>query len=420
MKKNWLSNSLALFAFCLPWQLKLILVPGKINGGANNFLEISIYGFAIILFLFVALAIRKIIIEKKFPEKFTRFNLFLILLSLALFLSIFFANNIYLSLWHLLYFFIGLAFLFVVQILKNDINWGFVSRVFLVSCFASALLGIFQFTKQEVPEIKYLVASHQVAQHAGESVLENSTGRLLRAYGSFDHPNIFGGVMVFALLLVIEMIFRVKKKNDWLFLIFLFIIFSLALLMSFSRSAWLALIVALLVRLGFNYRKELFKILMVFALLGGVAMIFFGSNPGWLKSRVSGVERLENASIEERWTGIQIASQQIISQPFKPVALNNYSTFLANKHPNLSAWNYQPVHNVWLLLAVETGFWSSIIFFSIYLLVFLENKKKKAIAASFISALLVLSLFDHWLISLPFGLFFGFFILSLSLDETIL
>ena len=159
---------------------------------------------------------------------------------------------------------------------------------------------------------------------------------------------------------------------------------------------------------------------MVFGLSVGVAMIFFGANQGWLSSRVLVTGRLENVSVEERWTGLKIASEKIISQPLATVGLGNYSNFLINKYPGLSAWQYQPAHNLWLLLTAEAGFWSAICFALVWLLVVLGNKKRRAVAVSLVSALFVLSLFDHWLISLPFGILFCFFVLSLSSDETIL
>lgn len=420
MKKDWLTISLAFFAFVLPWQIKLILRAGEVGGGQNNFLEIALFGFGLALLLFIILAFRKAVVEKKWQTSFSKLNLVLSLFVLSLFLSVLFSADRILSLSHLLYFLIGATLLFFSQLFKKEINWRLVIKAFLVSCFLSALLGIFQFTIQQVPEIKYLVAPHQVSEYAGESVLENSTGRLLRAYGSFDHPNIFGGVMVVALILIIERIAKTTRRKEWLRSVFIFIVFLSALLISFSRAAWLAFVIALMVRLIFSHRQELVKILMVFGLSVGVAMIFFGANQSWLSSRILVTGRLENVSVEERWTGLKIASEKIISQPFIPVGLGNYSNFLINKYPGLSAWQYQPAHNLWLLLTAEAGFWSAIIFAAIWLLVVLGNKKRRAVAVSLVSALFVLSLFDHWLISLSFGILFCFFVLSLSSDETIL
>lgn len=420
MKKNWLTISLSFFAFVLPWQVKLILRKGEINGGQNNFLEIALFAFGLAVLFFVFLAFRQMVIEKKWPEKNSKPNIFLLIFVLFLFFSIFFGADYFLSLSHFFYFLIGASFLFFSQLFQKEINWRLVARAFLFSCFLSALLGIFQFAIQEVPEIKYFVAPHQVLEHAGESVLESDGQRLLRAYGGFDHPNIFGGVMAVALILIIDKLIRVKDKKEWLASVFVFIIFFWALLISFSRAAWLAFAVAFLIYLFFNFRRSLAKILLIFGLCAGVSMIFFGANSEWLSSRVSANGRLENISIDERWTGLKIASEKIISQPFRPAGLGSYANFLLNKYPDLSSWQYQPVHNVWLLLSAEVGVWSAILLLLFCLSIILNNQKKSAITISLLALLFVLSLFDHWLFSLPFGILFSFFVLSFSFRETIL
>src|SRR5574344_2023033 len=175
MKRNWLTISLAFFSFILPWQIKLILRAGEIGGGQNNFFEISLFVFGLAILLVIA--------QKKKINLFSRANIFLILFVFSLALSIFFSTDFSLSLNHFFYFFGGAALLFFAQLFKKEINWHLVTKAFLFSCLLSALLGIFQFSIQEVPEIKYLVAPHQVAEYAGESVLENNGARLLRAYG---------------------------------------------------------------------------------------------------------------------------------------------------------------------------------------------------------------------------------------------
>lgn len=417
MKRDWLSIGLAVFAFFLPWQVKFILRNGVINGGQNNFLEIAIYGYFLALVVFVFFASYQMVLKKYWLKSFSRFNLVLLLLILSLFLAIFFSPDYGLALSHFLYFFAGIALLFLSRFFKKEIRWELVLNTFLISCALSAILGIFQFSIQQVPEIKYFVAHHQVSEMAGESVLENMNGRLLRAYGSFDHPNIFGGVMAIALLLVINRIFKVKNQKEWQVLIIAFILFFLALLMSFSRAAWLAFGLALVVRLLINRRQELFKMLMIFGLSAAISLVFFSSYSGWLMARVSASGRLENISLQERWTGIKIVTEQIIHNPLQPVGIGSSIIFLEKKMPNLSAWVYQPVHNAWLLLTLETGFWSTILFLAIWVLIILKNKKKQAFAASLISALFIVSLFDHWLISLPFGILFCFFVLSISSGE---
>ncbi len=414
IKKDWLSISLAFFAFVLPWQIKLILRPGMIDGGQNNFLEIALYGSALILLVFIGFAIFETVRKNKIRPKLSLPDWLLISFLAFLLLAVFFAAERSLALDHYFYFFIGAALLFFSRRFQRQINWRLVLRVFLLSCLLSAILGIFQFTIQRVPQIKYLVAPHQVSELAGESVLENSTGRLLRAYGSFEHPNIFGGVMAIALLLTIEEIMADKREKTWRVLMLSFFVFFWALLVSFSRAAWLAFSLGMLARLIFARKAERAEILLVAFFAIGAALLFFGTHPSWLDSRIEAAGRLENASIQERVAGLKIASSQIITHPWSPVGLGNYVNFLTSKFPGQAPWVYQPAHNVWLLMAAEDGCFAMLAFLALWFFSVRSKAKKRPGAIVLFVAFLTLSLFDHWLISLPFGILFGFFVLSVA------
>jgi O-antigen ligase len=75
----------------------------------------------------------------------------------------------------------------------------------------------------------------------------------LRAYGGLDHPNILGGVLVFALLLSAFLLARKKIINSrievWgLILLFFSYFFALiALFFTFSRTAWLAYLIGMVI-----------------------------------------------------------------------------------------------------------------------------------------------------------------------------
>lgn len=423
MKKDWSSICLAVFAASLPWQAKFILRTGEIAGGKNNFLEIALYASSVFLAVFIFLTIRpafsRFVSAPKWSKIFLRILACLLIFDSAALLSTFFAVDRYLSLWHYLVFLEGAVLLLFSYSLRRELNWGLVIKAFLISMAVSAVLGVFQFTIQRVPEIKYLVAPHQVSEMAGESVVETSSGRLLRAYGSFDHPNIFGGVLVFALLLIIDRIFKAKTEQEWQILFLGFLLFFTALLMSFSRAALLAFFVALVVRGLFTYKREIFKLLMIVGVSLAIMMIFFGSHPDWLKTRIQATTRLENISINERVAGLQLAGQQIIKHPLTLLGLANYPLFFYQQVPDNFSWQYQPVHNVWLLMIVEVGLWATLAWLVLCLLIGFFDLENRPWAAPLVVALLVLSLFDHWLISLPLGILFSFFILSISSRGTI-
>ena len=71
----------------------------------------------------------------------------------------------------------------------------------------------------------------------------------------------------------------------------------------------------------------------------------------------------------------------------------------------------QPVHNAFLLIFAESGIFAflSLILFLVFLT---KNGRRQNFSLAIIVAIVVLMLFDHWFISLPFGILFFFLILG--------
>ena len=72
----------------------------------------------------------------------------------------------------------------------------------------------------------------------GISIVSAGSVRFLRAYGLCDHPNILGGCLAFGLILLLAAYLKAKKSR-WL-IVPAFLLMSLGLLLTFSRSASLA------------------------------------------------------------------------------------------------------------------------------------------------------------------------------------
>ncbi len=86
------------------------------------------------------------------------------------------------------------------------------------------------------------------ATQSSASVVQMPNGtRWLRAYGTFPHPNILGGFLCLAMPVVAGAYLRLQRGrwSAWLLLIALGL-GMLALLLSFSRAAWLGILIAAL------------------------------------------------------------------------------------------------------------------------------------------------------------------------------
>lgn len=414
---------LLLFVFLLPWQTKLILRPDT-----NNFTEISLYASHLVLLLALICFFTYQLIRRDNEKKTPPVWYFLAILEIAVLVSFFFAPDATLAAHRYFVFLGGLGLFYLLREGMNHVAYqeSCLNRtralyVFLASVFLHASLGIWQFLNQKTFAAKYLgIASHD-PQMLGTSVVETINGRWLRAYGGLDHPNILGGVLVFALLFSAFLLARKKIINSqihvWgLLLLFLSYFTSLvALFFSFSRTAWLAYVIGMICLLVVIIKNEDRWVLKRFLALSFFSVILFilavFPYRELIFTRIDVATRLEKASLTERVDYLSDAEAMIKKNPLFGVGTGNYlRETVLNGRPN----NYlnQPVHNAFILAFAESG-----LFAFLGLILFLSflarDSRKQSFSLAVVVAMVILMMFDHWLLSLPFGILFFFFILGL-------
>jgi len=418
-----------LFIFLLPWQTKLILRPAP-----TNFTEISLYATHFLLLLILLLFFIYRLGDKKSEINIPTLWYFLAGWELFIFISIWFAPDSLLAAYHYYSFLIGVALFFLLYAGRGSDGYedsffakGKIIGSFLAGVFIQAILGIAQFLNQSSFACKYLGLARHDPSALGTSVVEVTSGRWLRAYGGLDHPNILGGVLAVALLIAAYLLAKKKmlhKRREVMesILLFIFYFISLfALFFTFSRAAWLALAVGLLILLVYFIRRgdkwitgRFIALLFFSALLLGIVVFPYQD---LVMARLSDNQPLEQKSITERETYVGQALSIIKNQPWLGAGSGNYTTVLARsagvKDPKGSTvWNYQPVHDVFLLIWAESGIFA-LLFFLGFLFWQIKKDRREPFAPAILGLLLILLLFDHWLFSLPFGLLFLFLVLGL-------
>lgn len=405
-----------IFVFVFIFQTKLILIPS-----ATNYGEIALYFNYLLLFviLFLFLIYRfKFGVDLKANQSVNISKHWIILAGLEIFIffSLFFSSDLRVSLFKYFLFLLGIGLLFLM--LNFKFNFKKIILVFLSALLIQAGIGIYQFFSQESFSNKYLGIAEHDASVLGVSVLENDWGRFVRAYGALDHPNIFGALMFFGIIFLILLIVKIdyqgyKKVLSYLFLFIL----MLALIVSFSRSAFLALIFSLpflLIVFWKSKNKNIFKnyLSILFFLLIFNGLFFFILKP-LVINRFNPEARLEKISIQERSEQVSSASDIIKNNPWWGVGIGGYHQEILNLNSDLKPYQAQPVHNLFLLIWSEIGLWGLICVLWLGLYIFKNNFTKIEYLPLFIG-LFVFMLFDHWLWSLPFGLLFLFFFLGLT------
>jgi O-antigen ligase len=124
--------------------------------------------------------------------------------------------------------------------------------------------------------------------------------------------------------------------------------------------------------------------------------------------------RLEVYSIAERQSQYKESLSFIKSKPFLGVGPALYTFAVSKKYPKLASWQFQPVHNIYVLAVVEFG-----VFFALFLGLIILSLIKKVFKNNLIFlpvlfTLLVAGLFDHWLFSMFTGLVFYWAIIGLG------
>lgn len=413
-----------LAVFLLPWQTKIIIRPAE-----TNFNEIGIYpSYAVLLLAIITFFIYQLK-QRSADDRIDGLWVALTGLELTVLVSFVCATDQFLAFYYYVILLVGVAWLFIIRAGTTDYGYEETCldkvKIFyslLVSLSFQAILGIYQFLSQSTPVFKYLGLAEHSSGMAGAAVIETAGGRFLRAYGGFDHPNIFGGVLAISLIFIAYFLAnqkRIKSGREIGGSIFLFVAYFVllfALFFTMSRAAWLAFVFGLVILLiTFIVKKDRWLIgRLLLVMFFSAIMIFINVVPyqDLIKVRASGQSRLEGKSIAERQEYFGQAAQIIKNNWLSGVGIGNYvATIAKTDNFKKSVWEYQPVHNVFLLLWAQSGAISLLLF--LLALFFIIKGARNSYSPAIFFALLILMFFDHWLISLPFGVLFLFLVLAL-------
>ncbi|MFA5359207.1 MAG: O-antigen ligase family protein [Patescibacteria group bacterium] len=421
---------LYIFVFLLPLQTRWMAVLGKLNDGYWEYGTISLYATDILLIVLLFCCF--FVLSRK-DCRISRIWWLVGILKLAVFISIFFAFDWKLALYGWGRFLLGIGLFFLLTHIKYDRVKLYWSLIF--AGVAQSLLALQQFFTQNVFASKWLGVASQRASDLGVSVVAAGSERFLRTYGSLPHPNILGGFLAIVLLVNIILYFElhnrdkylvsgIKYKASLLLCLVIFVINFVGLLLTFSRAAALGFLAGFIVLLLHCFivsrSKEaifaLAKFVIIIAIAGG---IFVGLFKGPVAGRLNANSRLEAKSITERTAYTQEAWQIIKNHRLFGAGVKNYGLAVYNEiDGTLSAYEYQPVHNVFLLVWAEIGVVGFLLFIAPLLHCYIANWRRRNLETlALLVALIVLMCFDHWLWSLAFGVYLFWGVIGLSIKR---
>jgi O-antigen ligase len=280
--------------------------------------------------------------------------------------------------------------------------------------------------------------------------------KIVRAYGTFPHPNILGGFLLFSFLLSIYIYARHKSRlmSNFSYPLFfylyrllwtlVFFLQLLALYLSFSRSAWLGFLISLFFVLLLILKNRIvsretilpIKLFLMqyraFAFAICTFLLLFINSVSLFNYRIfqdtaypqdaPSHAILQNKTFSDRLFYNNVSRETITHQPLigsgPGTAIFQINRYLINTFKNtaIESWGYQPTHNIYLLAASEVGLLGCIIFIMLISLILIRcyhrivsretinpSKSINIITLSIVIGFLSIGCFDHYLWTIQQG-----------------
>ncbi len=273
---------------------------------------------------------------------------------------------------------------------------------FVISLLPHVVLGLYQHAVQRVSALSWLGIAEQDPRNLGVSVIEAGDLRVLRAYGGFPHPNIFGGWLALGLVVTIFLASQVTTKLRAVGWSLIAAVTSLALLLTYARGAWLAAVlgsVTLLLtlwrsRASSNLQFGCIALLCSILLTGAIAW----TQVDLIRARVSRLGRLELKSLVTRQQSYKDGWRLLKSHPWFGTGLNAELFDLA-RIKSKPREPLEPPHNAYLLALVNVGSVGVILLLGWVWI----SLRQMPMLLPLVLTVMTLGLFDHYLWSLWAG-----------------
>ncbi|NBS67992.1 O-antigen ligase family protein [bacterium] len=219
---------------------------------------------------------------------------------------------------------------------------------FVAGLAPSLMLGIGQVIQGMTPASSILGLAARSAEHLGDAVIIIKDERVLRMYGVFPHPNIFGTALALVGGIMMTLFGDQMKKMHASAGIGALLGGALLI----SRGAALALGCAMLMAYAIREHKR--NLIKGIVLVPVIVWLLQFLSPGMLAIR--GQSALEQRSLTERVLQVQEWGRVMQEHGLLGTGIYQYANALAKIHgPTMPAWAYQPIHHTLLLIIAEGG-----------------------------------------------------------------
>jgi len=258
-------------------------------------------------------------------------------------------------------------------IIYNVPRGTFLKRTFQLTIalgFFQAIIGIWQFIIQHSVGLFWLKESLISSNIDGVAKIVFHGDKFIRAYGLFPHPNILGGFLLVSIILTLayDKMFHVEHlERSWKQIVprgtmerLILAIQIIAMILTFSKSATIGIFIASTYFVWksntkmFHVEHFTRKLFLVVAIII-TSLIILRPDTNSLLFK----------SLNERLFYLNVSRGTISNNSVVGVGSGQFVLDMDNNVPRLSAdsadgtllepWQYQPVHNVFLLIWSELG-----------------------------------------------------------------
>jgi hypothetical protein len=343
------------------------------------------------------------------PRKLTAGNGFILVcltgLTVAGLISVYGSVDSILSRYHAVRFiFLLLFYLFIVNEIQSP-YWVIAPAALQV--IIQSMIGIGQSLAQSSLGLQRLGEHLLDPARSGVSIIPVGVMRFLRAYGLSDHPNILGGCLAFGLVLLLAVTLYGRNRQPALASSVFLIAFP-ALVMTFSRSAWLSLMVAGSFMVGVEAFARRWDSVKRGILLGVLSLLvtspFVIGNISLFQSRTNSGDVVADNPMIERAFLMDAGNTLFVEHSLIGIGLGASPLAMKERFENFPL-DFQPPHYAMLNAAMETGVMGAVFYFLLSFapwIMFaarrreLMNKPLVMGALGLLLAISVVGLFDYY------------------------
>ncbi len=360
-------TSLALLIITLPWRQQLVLLARPSPPIYPDFTNLLLPTHTIFLLLLLLAWGGSLLLQ---PRRLRVGPFFiwwpLLGITTAAAIGVIAAVDPFLAGYHVLQ--VGLLDLLYLFIINEVTGWKWVGTAVALQILLQAAIAIGQAWQQHDLGLAWL-GERALSPQSGSIVWAQGGLQSLRAYGLTDHPNILGISLALGLLLLATWYLQAAGHGHILALV-IFSLGSVALFLTFSRSAWISFGWGTLWVTAVCFKKSPQRLSRWLAPIGFSLLLLLpviwqnlpylrlGADPGAIAARVE--ERLSTQT--ERAALNRAADQLFSDHALTGTGLGTFPLALRRAWPDF-AYDYQPARMTFITSGAEIGLFGELFYF---------------------------------------------------------